>query len=178
MITLMAHYLLSAGDMRRTLGRMAHEILEKNKGAENLVVIGILKRGFPVAKRLAFHMSQIEGIGIPCGSLDVTPYRDDRVAQQQEEKSEIPFSVTDKRVVLVDEVIQTGRTVRAALDALVHHGRPAEIQLAVLLDRGGRELPIQPNYIGMTTEVAHEDYIEVHFAEVDGEDGVILRKGA
>ncbi|MCL6624537.1 MAG: bifunctional pyr operon transcriptional regulator/uracil phosphoribosyltransferase PyrR [Fimbriimonadales bacterium] len=174
----MANCLLTAGDMRRTLGRMAHEILEKNKGAENLVVIGILKRGFPVAKRLAFHMSQIEGIGIPCGSLDVTPYRDDLAQPPAPEASEIPFSVTGKRVVLVDEVIQTGRTVRAALDALIHHGRPAEIQLAVLLDRGGRELPIQPNYVGMTTEVAHEDYIEVRFAEVDGEDGVFIRKGA
>ncbi|MCH8274388.1 MAG: bifunctional pyr operon transcriptional regulator/uracil phosphoribosyltransferase PyrR [Armatimonadetes bacterium] len=175
----MSASLLDAGDMRRTLGRMAHEVLESNRGAEDLVVVGVLKRGFPVAKRLAFAMTQIEGVTVPCGSLDVRAFRDDSSEREAtEDESEIPFAVTGKKVVLVDEVIQTGRTVRAAMDALMHHGRPAQIQLAIMLDRGGRELPIQPEYVGAAIEVEPEEYIEVRFAEVDGEDAVLVTKGA
>lgn len=167
---------LDATDIRRTLGRMAHQILEQNQGAKDLVVIGILNRGFPVAKRLAFAMTQIEGVTIPVGKLDARKYRDDKPADSTDE-TEIPFSMQGKQVILVDEVIQTGRTIRAALDAIIHQGRPANVQLAVLVDRGGRELPIQPNYVGKELDVLSSERIEVHFAEVDGEDSVIVQSG-
>src|SRR5438874_1765653 len=120
---------LDATDMRRTLGRMAHEVLEHNKGSDNLVVVGILKSGFPLAKRLAFAMTQIEGLTIPCGSLDIRAFRDDRPdLAGAADASEIPFAVNGKKVILVVEVIQTGRTVRAAMDSLMRHGRPEQIQ--------------------------------------------------
>jgi len=170
---------LNASDLRRTLGRMAHEVLEKNQGGESLVVIGVLKSGFPVAKRLAFAMTQIEGSTIPCGSLDVRPFRDDRpVAPPGADESEIPFAVADKTVILVDEVIQTGRTIRAAMDAVIHHGRPRQIQLAVLVDRGGRDLPIEPNYVGIKLDVDQDEYIEVEIAGPESEDAVRVVKGA
>lgn len=170
---------LNASDLRRTLGRMAHEVLERNQGAEGLVVIGVLKSGFPVAKRLAFAMTQIEGSTIPCGSLDVRMFRDDRPAGDQSvDESEIPFAVGGKAVILVDEVIQTGRTIRAAMDAVIHHGRPREIQLAVLIDRGGRELPIEPNYVGIRLDVSNDEYIDVEIAGPESEDAVRVVKGA
>jgi pyrimidine operon attenuation protein / uracil phosphoribosyltransferase len=171
----MGNVILDAGDMRRTLGRMAHEILESNAGAERLVVVGVLKRGWPVAKRLAFLMTQIEGTTVPCGKLDISATRDDRPPVTTDD-SEIPFEVTGKRVVLVDEVIYTGRTVRAALDALMRHGRPSEVQLAVLIDRGHRELPITPNYCGKLVPTEKEDHIVVKVNEFDGEDAVVLEK--
>ncbi|MGI8922737.1 MAG: bifunctional pyr operon transcriptional regulator/uracil phosphoribosyltransferase PyrR [Fimbriimonadales bacterium] len=168
---------LEAGDVKRTLGRMAHEVLENNKGPDNLVVVGVLKSGFPVAKRLAFVMTQIEGTTIPCGSLDIRAFRDDRSeGEDTADESEIPFAVTGKRVILVDEVLQTGRTVRAALDALMRHGRSELIQLAVLIDRGGRELPIEADYVGKKLEVADDEYIEVLLAGANGEDEVRLTK--
>jgi len=183
----MSTVLLDAGDMRRTLGRMAHEILESNSGAEGLVVVGILRRGWPVAKRLAFLMTQIEGTTVPCGKIDTTQFRDDvsrsRGADEAgrnadgsppRDNSEIPFEMTDKRVVLVDEVIYTGRTVRAAMDAVMKFGRPRSIELAVLIDRGHRELPITPNYCGRTVQTEKEDHIVVKVNEVDGEDAVVL----
>ena len=170
---------LDASDIRRTLGRMAHEVLEHNKGGENLVVVGILKRGLPVAKRLAFIMTQIESVTVPCGSLDITAFRDDRGQDEPApDESEIPFDVTGKSVILVDEVIQTGRTIRAAMDALVRHGRPGRVQLAVLIDRGGRELPIEANYVGKRLDVAPDEYVEVRFADDGGEDIVRTVKGA
>lgn len=164
---------LDATDVRRTLGRMAHEILEENQGPEELVVVGILKKGFPVAKRLAFAMTQIEGVTVPCGSLDIRAFRDDKAGEDPaNDESVIPFSITGKRVILVDEVLQTGRTVRAAMDALMRHGRPARIQLAVLIDRGGRELPIEANYVGRKLEVGHNEYIAVTFADQGETDKV------
>lgn len=159
--------------MKRTLGRMAHEILEANGGGEDLVVVGILRRGYPVAKRLAFTMTQIEGATIPCGKLDVTSSRDDK-KEGVENASEIPFEVTGKNVILVDEVVFTGRTIRAALDALLKFGRPSRVQLAVLVDRGHRELPIQPDYVGKTVETARGDNIVVNVFENEGEDAVLL----
>ena len=168
---------LDATDMRRTLGRMAHEVLEHNKGSDNLVVVGILKSGFPVAKRLAFAMTQIEGSTVPCGSLDIRAFRDDRPGAGTPDESEIPFAVNGKIVILVDEVIQTGRTVRAAMDSLMRHGRPEQIQLAVLIDRGGRELPIEANYVGKKIEVADDEFIEVDIAGTDTEDAVRIVKG-
>jgi len=163
--------------MRRTLGRMAHEILEANGGAEDLVVVGVLRRGWPIAKRLAFTMTQIEGTTVPCGKLDIRAFRDDKPLLESSD-TEIPFEVTGKKVVLVDEVIFTGRTVRAAMDALVKVGRPKEIQLAVLIDRGHRELPIQPNYCGRTVATDREDHVVVRVNEFDGEDAVVLEKVA
>jgi pyrimidine operon attenuation protein / uracil phosphoribosyltransferase len=171
----MGAVVLDAGDMRRMLGRMAHEILEANQGAEDLVVVGVLRRGWPVAKRLAFLMTQIEGTTVPCGKIDVRPYRDDRPITI-EDKSEIPFEVTGKTVILTDEVIFTGRTTRAALDAVFRHGRPKAIQLAVLIDRGHRELPIEPNYFGRKIQTEKDDHILVRVNELDGEDAVVLEK--
>jgi pyrimidine operon attenuation protein/uracil phosphoribosyltransferase len=169
--------LLDAGDVRRTLGRMAHEILEANSGAEDLVVVGVLRRGYPVAKRLAFLMTQIEGTTVPCGKIDVRPYRDDRPVVEKDE-TEIPFEVTDKTVILVDEVIFTARTVRAAMEGLVKHGRPRAVRLAVLVDRGHRELPIEPNYYGKKVFTDRDDHIVVKVHEFDGEDAVVLEKKA
>lgn len=168
--------ILDSGDMRRSLGRIAHEILEDNQGAENLVVVGVLKRGWPIAKRLAFLMTQIEGVTVPCGKLDPRAYRDDRPKVEVDE-SEIPFEVTGKRVILVDELIFTGRTVRAGMDALMRHGRPDSVRLAVLLDRGHRELPIQPDYCGKTVATDRSDHIIVKVNEIDGEDAVELIPG-
>lgn len=171
----MGAVLLDAGDMRRTLGRMAHEILEANQGAEGLVVIGIMRRGYPVAKRLAFLMTQIEGTTVPCGKLDVRPYRDDRKEVDHDE-TQIPFEVAGKTVILVDEVIYTARTIRAALEGLVRFGRPRTVQLAVLVDRGHRELPIEPNYCGKRVHTDRDDHIIVRVNEYDGEDAVVLEK--
>lgn len=166
---------MDAADMRRTLGRLAHEILEKNSGGENLVVVGILRRGWPIAKRLAFSMTQIEGTTIPAAKLDPRGFRDDKPAPADSE-SEIPFDLDGKRVVLVDEVMYTGRTVRAALDALMRHGRPKEVQLAVLIDRGHRELPIAANYVGRVLLTEPNDHVTVKVNEIDGEDVVLLGK--
>ena len=160
---------LDAHDVKRTLGRMAHEILEKSGGADNLVVVGVLQMGYPVAQRLAFAMANIEGVGVPCGSLDIEGFRDDRKTTE-EDASEIPFAVTGKHVIMVDEVIQTGRTIRAAMDSLMTHGRPDKIELAVLIDRGGRELPIEPNYVGRKMEVGTDEFIEVR---LDADDDVV-----
>lgn len=172
----MGAVLLDAGDMRRTLGRMAHEILEANQGADDLVVVGILRRGYPIAKRLAFLMTQIEGTTVPCGKIDVRSYRDDRPAAGTDE-SEIPFEIEGKRVIVVDEVIYTARTVRAAMDAIMRYGRPKNVQLAVLIDRGHRELPIEPNYFGKRVFTDRGDHIVVKVNEYDGEDAVVLEKG-
>ena len=172
----MSTVLLDAADMRRTLGRLAHEILEHNGGANDLVVVGILRRGWPIAKRLGFLMTQIEGSTVPCAKIDPNAYRDDRPLAKDDE-SEIPFETQGKRVILVDEVIFTGRTVRASLDALVHFGRPSEVQLAVLIDRGHRELPIQPNFCGKQVLTERSDHVIVRVNEIDGEDAVVLESG-
>ena len=172
----MSEVLLDAEDMRRTLGRMAHEILEGNQGAEGLVVVGVLRRGYPVAKRLAFLMTQIEGTTVPCGKLDIRAFRDDR-PDATEDLTQIPFEVTGRNVILVDEVIYTARTARAALDALMKHGRPRAVRLAVLIDRGHRELPIEPNYVGRVVQTAPTDRIIVKVNESDGEDAVVLEHG-
>jgi pyrimidine operon attenuation protein / uracil phosphoribosyltransferase len=173
----MSETLLDAADMRRTLGRMAHEILEANQGAEDLVVIGIMRKGYPIAKRLAFAMTQIEGTTVPCGKLNAAPYRDDRPHGDLAE-SEIPFEVAGKQVILVDEVIYTGRTARAALDTLFHFGRPKSVQLAVLVDRGHRELPIQPDYCGRVVKTERDERIEVRVTELDGSDEVVLLRAS
>ncbi|GIV08203.1 MAG: bifunctional protein PyrR [Fimbriimonadales bacterium] len=172
---------MDAEDMRRAITRIAHEILERNRGAKDLVVIGIQRRGAPVARRLALAISQIEGVGVPCGSVDITPFRDDverKAGALTRSQTEVPFPITDKRVVLVDEVIYTGRTVRAALEAIMQLGRPANIQLAALIDRGHRELPIRPDYVGKNLPTSRSEFVLVELMELEGRDRVVLRKAA
>ena len=167
------------GEIRRALKRIAHEIVERNKGAENLVIIGVQSRGVPMAQRLAKLIGEIEGIEIPVGSLNVALYRDDYATRSARtmSASDIPFDVTDKNVILVDEVLFTGRTTRAALDAIMDLGRPAVIQLAVLIDRGHRELPIRADYVGKNLPTALREIVEVHWVETKGEDAVKIAKG-
>jgi pyrimidine operon attenuation protein/uracil phosphoribosyltransferase len=169
---------MDEGEIRRALKRIAHEIVERNKGAENLVVIGVQSRGVPMAQRLAKLVGEIEEIDIPVGSLNVALYRDDYAtrAARTIRASDIPFDVADKNVILVDEVLFTGRTTRAALDAIMDLGRPAVIQLAVLIDRGHRELPIRADYVGKNLPTALREIVEVHWVETKGEDAVRIAK--
>jgi pyrimidine operon attenuation protein/uracil phosphoribosyltransferase len=169
--------ILDKDTIKRTLMRISHEILEKNKGIKNLCLIGIRNRGAHLAKRLADCIKGIEGSDVPVGILDITLYRDDLTliaAQPVVHKTEIDFDITDKNAVLVDDVLYTGRTVRAALDALVDFGRPKSIQLAVLIDRGHRELPIRADYAGKNIPTAGNETVEVRLAEVDGSDEVVI----
>lgn len=161
----------------RTLTRLAHEIVEQNKGAEHLVIVGIRTRGEFLARRLALKIKSIEGKDLAVGFLDITLYRDDlrgKLNQPLLQATEIPFDVTGKHIILVDDVLYTGRTVRAALGELVDLGRPATIQLAVMIDRGHRELPIKADYVGKNVPTAETQEVKVRMVEVDGEDGVYL----
>jgi pyrimidine operon attenuation protein/uracil phosphoribosyltransferase len=168
---------MTADDIRRALTRIAHEIVERNHGAQNLVLIGILRKGAPVAQRLAHLISEFEGVAVPTGNLDVTLYRDDALHRPLAvRKTAIPHNVNDKTVVLVDEVIFTGRTVRAAMDALMDLGRPAAIQLAALVDRGHRELPIRPDFVGKNLPTSVREHVHVALRELDGEDAIYIRK--
>ncbi|MEK4030264.1 MULTISPECIES: bifunctional pyr operon transcriptional regulator/uracil phosphoribosyltransferase PyrR [Bacillaceae] len=167
--------------IRRALTRIAHEILEKNKGIANCVLIGIKTRGIYLAQRLAERIKQIEGQDIPVGDLDISLYRDDLSIKTDNNDpevkgSDIPVSVTDKVVILVDDVLYTGRTVRAAMDALMDVGRPSHIQMAVLVDRGHRELPIRADYIGKNIPSASSERIVVELEEVDGTDQVTIHE--
>jgi pyrimidine operon attenuation protein/uracil phosphoribosyltransferase len=169
--------ILDKESISRAIKRIAHEVLEKNKGAKDLCLIGIRNRGVYLAQRLHECIRDIEHKEIPVGILDITLYRDDLTlisAQPVVHKTEIDFDITDKHVILVDDVLYTGRTVRAALDALIDLGRPKTIQLAVLIDRGHRELPIRPDYAGKNIATSKKETIEVHFAESDGKDEVLL----
>ena len=171
--------LIGVDGIRRALVRISHEIIEKNEGLEDVVVIGIRTRGVPLAERVTTNLKEIEGLEIPSGSLDITLYRDDltQIANQPiVHQTEIPFDITDKKVVLVDDVLYTGRTVRAALDALMDLGRPESIQLAILIDRGHRELPIRSDYVGKNIPTSQEELISVKLAETDGEDAVVLKE--
>ena len=165
-------------EIRRALRRIAHEIIERNKGAQDLVVIGVQSRGVPMAKRLAGAISEIEGVEIPLGSLNVALYRDDYATRSARtvSASDIPFDVTEKTVILVDEVLFTGRTTRAALDAIMDLGRPAVIQLAVLIDRGHRELPIRADYVGKNLPTSRQERVSVRLSDIDGEDAVYLER--
>jgi pyrimidine operon attenuation protein/uracil phosphoribosyltransferase len=162
----------------RALSRIAHEILERNKGAKELRIIGIRTRGIHLARRLADKILELEGIKPPLGTLDITLYRDDfrrRSDWPSVQKTEIPFSVEDKSVILVDDVLYTGRTTRAAIDAIMDYGRPTSIQLAVLVDRGGyRELPIQADYVGIKVMTQRTEKVGVLLKELDGRDDVIV----
>jgi len=163
----------------RALSRISHEILEKNKGTNDLVLIGIKTRGIYLARRLAEKIKEIDGIDIPIGELDITLYRDDlseKNLQPLVQGSSIPFVINHKKIILVDDVLYTGRTVRAALDALIDIGRPQLIQLAVLIDRGHRELPIRPDYVGKNVPTAKEELISVQLAEVDNKEQVVIQQ--
>ncbi|HHV82361.1 MAG TPA: bifunctional pyr operon transcriptional regulator/uracil phosphoribosyltransferase PyrR [Tepidanaerobacter syntrophicus] len=161
----------------RTLIRISHEIIEKNKGVEDLALVGIRRRGVPLARRLAKYISSIEGVEVPVGILDITLYRDDLSSltlQPVVRKTEINFNIADKNIILVDDVIYTGRTIRAALDALADLGRAKSIQLAVLIDRGHRELPIRPDYVGKNVPTSNDEIVEVRLEEIDGENSVVI----
>lgn len=170
---------MDAKAVERALIRVAHEIVEKNKGAENLAVIGIKTRGDYLAKRVAELIEKIEKVKIPVGLMDITLYRDDLqtiLDQPLIQKTEILFDVVEKVIVLVDDVLFTGRTIRAALDQIIDFGRPKSIQLAVLVDRGHRELPIRADYVGKNIPTAKDDRVRVKIKEVDGEDSVSIVK--
>ena len=171
--------IMSADDMRRALTRMSHEVIERNAGVDDLVLVGIRTRGVPLAGRIAEQTSRLEGRAVPQGGLDVTLYRDDlgHSRPKAPRPTSLPVDVGGRKVVLVDDVLYTGRTVRAALDALMDFGRPRAIQLLVLVDRGHRELPIRPDYVGKNVPTGRHESIEVKLEEVDGTDLVLLRKG-
>jgi len=172
---------LDKQDINRTLTRIAHEICERSRGLENLVLIGIRRRGVAIAQRLSHKLLDITDTAVPVGALDITLYRDDLSeidSQPVLKKTEIPFSVKGKRIILCDDVLYTGRTIRAALDGIIDLGRPMSIQLAVLIDRGHRELPIQANYVGKAISTTLNDHIEVYLEEDDPADQVIVKKTA
>jgi len=164
-------------DLGRTIARLTHEILEKNKGLENIVVIGMRTRGVYLAERIAKKLKEVENKKVPLGVLDITLYRDDfrtALKQPKVQITDIPFSIDNKNIILVDDVLYTGRTVRAALDALMDFGRPASIQLAILVDRGHRELPVKADFIGKNVPTSYGEEIRVHMKEIDKDDGVFL----
>jgi pyrimidine operon attenuation protein/uracil phosphoribosyltransferase len=158
----------------RALTRISHEIIEKNKGVEEVVLLGIHTRGVPLANRLAGKIKAIEGIMLPVGMVDITKYRDDDKKSIFNSKQEINFDITNKKVILVDDVLYTGRSVRAAMDAIVNLGRPKTIQLAVLVDRGHRELPIRADFVGKNVPTSKEEIVVVMVREVDNKDGVFI----
>ena len=171
---------MDADRMGRSLARIAHEIVERNRGVEELALVGIRTRGVPIARRLAQAVKEINGHGIPTGALDITLYRDDLMRhpvgpQPLIRRTEIPFSIDDRRILLVDDVLYTGRTIRAALDALIDFGRPKAIQLIVLVDRGHRELPIKPDYVGKNLPTSLTESVQVRLTEIDGRDEVEIQ---
>ena len=180
--------IMSGEDIRRSLARIAHEILERNHHIENVLLVGMKTRGVPLARRLSANLVKFEDVAVPVGAIDISPYRDDvppehrtksegaKTAQLILNGSEIPVDVTGKSVILVDDVLFTGRSARAALDALIDLGRPRSIQLAVLIDRGHRELPIRPDYVGKNIPTAHDEEIQVRVVETDRVDEVLIIK--
>ncbi|HEX6677832.1 MAG TPA: bifunctional pyr operon transcriptional regulator/uracil phosphoribosyltransferase PyrR [Actinomycetes bacterium] len=171
---------MDAADVGRALTRIAHEVAERNRGVDGVVLVGLHTRGVPLARRLAAKLAEIEGGPVPVGALDVSMYRDDiglrpPVAGHD---THLPFDLAAKMVVLVDDVLYTGRTIRAALDALLDFGRPRAIQLAVLVDRGHRELPLRADYVGKNVPTAADEAVRVRLAETDGDDGVVLERPA
>ena len=173
---------MDADRIGRTLTRIAHEIVERNKGTDDLALVGVRTRGVPIAKRLARTLREITGDEIPTGALDITLYRDDLMRhavgpQPLVRRTEIQFSIDNRKILLVDDVLYTGRTTRAALDALIDYGRPKAIQLIVLVDRGHRELPIKADYVGKNLPTSPDESVQVRLTEIDGEDEVILQSG-
>jgi len=169
--------LMPSEDIERALVRIAHEIVERNKGAEHLVLVGMQTRGVPLAIRLATTVKSLEKISIPVGSLDISLYRDDLSSldlKPMVQRTDVPADITGKQVILVDDVFYTGRSIRAAMDALMDLGRPGSIQLAVLIDRGHRELPIRADYVGKNIPTSNYEEIKVYVKDVDGEDKVTI----
>lgn len=169
--------LMDEAALNRALMRISHEITEKNKGVENVVLVGIRRRGEPIAIRIRENIEKIEAVEVPCGSIDIGFYRDDLTEMAESPMvrgSELPFSVNDKDVILVDDVLYTGRTARAAIEAVFGNGRPRSIQFAVLIDRGHRELPIRADYVGKNVPTSRAEMIEVRLPEYDGETAVYL----
>ena len=171
---------MDADRIARSLARIAHEITERNHDIDELALVGIRTRGVPIARRIAHAIRDINGHDVPTGSLDITLYRDDLMRhpvgpQPVVRRTEIPFSIDDKRILLVDDVLYTGRTIRAALDALIDFGRPKSIQLVVLVDRGHRELPIKADYVGKNLPTSLSQSVQVHLADVDGRDEVEIQ---
>jgi pyrimidine operon attenuation protein / uracil phosphoribosyltransferase len=169
--------IMSVSEIDRTLVRLAHEIVERHNGVEGLVLVGIRRRGAPLASRLAQKFAEIEKKATPVGILDITFHRDDLPAEKQKpvvQESKLPFSVEGKDVILVDDVLYTGRTTRAALDTLLASGRPRRVELCVLIDRGHRELPIQANFVGRVVQTSAAEVIKVRLKEVDGEERVVM----
>ncbi|OJG71187.1 pyrR protein [Enterococcus phoeniculicola] len=168
--------------MKRALTRITYEIIERNRGVQDIVLIGIKTRGIYIAQRIAERLKQLEQIDVPVGELDITLYRDDQKSEPQDEpelhSSDIPFSLEGKEVVLVDDVLFTGRTIRAAMDAIMDFGRPTKISLAVLVDRGHRELPIRADYVGKNVPTSMNEEIIVEMEELDGQDRILITKGA
>lgn len=176
---ILAHEIVDGSSMQRALTRITYEIIEQNKGVENLVFVGIKTRGIYLAQRLAKRMEQLEGVKIPVGSLDITLYRDDRhiadhKIQPTVSGSDIDVDINDKHVILVDDVLFTGRTARAALDALMDLGRPKRISLAVLVDRGHRELPIRPDFVGKNIPTSMNETVHVAVEEYDGHEDILI----
>jgi pyrimidine operon attenuation protein/uracil phosphoribosyltransferase len=172
---------MDADRVSRSLARIAHEIVERNRGIEELAFVGIRTRGVPIARRIAQAIRAINDHEIPTGALDITLYRDDLMRhavgpQPVVRRTEIPFSIDDKRILLVDDVLYTGRTIRAALDALIDFGRPKSIQLVVLVDRGHRELPIKADYVGKNLPTSLSESVQVQLTEIDGRDQVEIRE--
>jgi pyrimidine operon attenuation protein/uracil phosphoribosyltransferase len=167
---------LTPDGIDRSLRRISHEILERNaSNLDNLALVGVLTRGVPLARRISENIRLFEGLDVPVGSLDITLHRDDLAGEEPEMRgSRVPFEVTARTVVLVDDVLYTGRTARAAMDALLELGRPAAIRLAILVDRGHRELPIRADHVGKNVPTARDERVLVNLAETDGEDGVIV----
>jgi pyrimidine operon attenuation protein/uracil phosphoribosyltransferase len=173
--------LMTAEDIRRTLARIAHEIIEQNKASQDLIMVGIQTRGAPLARRLANMIEDFEGFKLPVGSLDITGYRDDIPSSERHptvRHHDIPNSIDGKAIVLVDDVLYTGRSIRAAMDALIDRGRPRSIQAAVLIDRGHREMPIRADYVGKNIPSSQKEAIQVHLAETDGADEVVIISAA
>jgi pyrimidine operon attenuation protein/uracil phosphoribosyltransferase len=171
--------IMTADEIRRATIRLSHEIVEKQAGTDGLLLIGIQRRGVPLAQRIAASIAENEGAQVPVGALDITFYRDDLslVAQQPVVKgTELPIGIDGRTIVLVDDVLYTGRTIRAAMDALVDFGRPQAIRLAVLVDRGHRELPIRADHVGKNVPTSREELVRVHLEETDGEDGVEIER--
>lgn len=171
--------LLDGDAMKRAVTRISYEILEKNKGAHDVVFIGIQRRGVLLANRLAKQIQGMEGVHIPVGTLDITLYRDDLSMLSEHpiiNSTSIDFVIENKNIVLVDDVLYTGRTVRAAIDAIMQLGRPARIELAVMVDRGHRELPIRADYVGKNVPTSRSELVDVNFTELDGEDSIVLEK--
>ena len=171
---------MDAERMARTLVRIAHEIVERNRGIDELALVGIRTRGVPIARRLARAIGEINGHDMPTGALDITLYRDDLMRhavgpQPLVRRTEIPFSIDDRRILLVDDVLYTGRTIRAALDALIDFGRPKAIQLVVLVDRGHRELPIKADYVGKNVPTSPSESVQVRLTDIDGRDEVEIQ---